>query len=117
MKAFMMIVGVMLCADVCIAETLMAVEEPVPGWLNWLVGRIPAESIAWIMAFFGLLNGLSVALEKIDKALTAYADKTKGEGDDRIAAIFHTLTVSLANFLKFTRGFVDFFTAKRSVKK
>jgi len=101
-------------------EMALAIDEAVPAtppsWIEWLLNRIPAETIMWVVAFVGLLNGISEGLGKLEEAITKYSEKTPTEADDKIAAVLHVVVTSLKKFAGFAKMIVDFFTAKAKKK-
>jgi len=109
----LMVIFLMMRTNIALAEA--SVEAP--SWLSWVSDRLPGESIAWMLAFFGLLNGLSEGLGLIDKSLTKYAAETPSQTDDKVAAVLHKIVDGLRKFLVFSQGVINFFTAKAAPKK
>lgn len=108
---------IFFCAMIFVCpEVALAIDEAVPvdppNWLEWLLNRIPAETIVWMVAFIGLLNGVSEGLGKLEVAITKFSEKTETEADDKIAAVLHVVVTSLKKFVGFAKGVIDFFTAK-----
>ena len=105
------LVMIVLCPEMLLAVEEVAPIDP-PNWLDWLLNRIPAETIVWMVAFIGLLNGVSEGLGKLELAIKKFSEKTETEADDKIASVLHVVVMSLKKFVGFAKGVIDFFTAK-----
>lgn len=91
----LMIAGVICYPDIVLAQEI---SDEIPSWVGRLLERIPAETVAWVMAIFGFLNGISNGLEKLVRL-------TETKKDDKALAY-------LKKFLGSMQKFIDFFTAK-----
>lgn len=109
---------IFLCMIFCEPQMALATAEAAeaPSWLEWLLNRIPAETIAWMVGFIGLLNGLSEGLGKLEEAIYKFSQKTETEADDKIAAVLHVVVTALRKFVGFSKGIIDFFAAKPKTK-
>jgi len=107
-KSFFLIPLIVLFPQIALAMS----EAPESNWIELLLNRIPSETIMWMVAFFGLLNGVSEGLAKLDEAITKYSEKTETEADDKIAAVLHVIASGLKKFVGYLKVLIDFFTAK-----
>lgn len=87
---------------IAFAQAQQVVTDVSTGWLDGLLEsimtKVPAETIAWVIAIFALLNGISIGLEKL-------AALTKSKEDDKWAAY-------LSKLVGWLKWLIDFMVAK-----
>jgi len=95
-----MMFGIALAQEIVTdaANAIPAAQGFLDSFIEALMSKIPAETIAWVIAVLALLNGISYGLEKL-------AALTKNKEDDKYAA-------GLAKVVGWLKWLIDFLVAK-----